>query len=91
VLLVFGAGNRDPRKYPDPERFMVERNPTDHLAFGSGIRFCLGAHLARLEAAAVLRRLTERVAAIELAGQPVWTRNRALRGMAQLPLRFHPA
>jgi cytochrome P450 len=91
VLLIFAAANRDPRKYPDPERYVLERNPSDHLAFGSGIHFCLGAHLARLEAAAVLSRLTDRVESLELAGQPVWTRNPALRGLERLPLQFRAA
>jgi cytochrome P450 len=90
VLLLFGAANRDPRHYADPERFLVERNPTDHVAFGSGIHFCLGAHLARLEAALVLRELAPRVEAIELAGEPEWSGNPALRGLARLPLRLVP-
>lgn len=88
VLLVFGAGNRDPRHYEQPERFRLERNPTDHLAFGAGIHFCLGAHLARLEARATLRALVDRVERLELAGSPVWTKNPALRGIKQLPLRL---
>src|SRR5205807_1660911 len=59
IMLALGASNRDPAKYPDPETFVVDRNPSDHLAFGSGIHFCLGAHLARLEVATVLRRLLQ--------------------------------
>jgi cytochrome P450 len=90
VLLLFGAANRDPRHYPDPDRFDVARNPADHLGFGTGIHFCLGAHLARLEAEVVLRLLTERIARIELAGEPRWRHNPALRGLASLPLRLTP-
>jgi beta-dihydromenaquinone-9 omega-hydroxylase len=88
VLLLFGAANRDHRHYPDPDRFLVERNPTDHVAFGSGIHFCLGAHLARLEATVVLRELVARVEAIELAGEPEWSGNPSLRGLARLPVRL---
>lgn len=88
VLLAFGAANRDPRRYPDPDRFVVDRNPTDHLGFGTGIHFCLGAHLARLEAAVVLRELVARVARVELAGPPEWTRNPTVRGPRRLPLRM---
>lgn len=88
VLLLFGAANRDPRQYPDPDSFRVERNPSDHLAFGSGIHFCLGAHLARLEATIVLGELVSRVAAIEPAGPAVWNGNPTLRGLARLPLRL---
>jgi cytochrome P450 len=87
VLLAFGAANRDPAHYPAPDRFQIERNPTDNLGFGSGIHFCLGAHLARLEAGVVLRELVTRVSAFELAGRPVWNGNPALRALARLPLR----
>ena len=90
VLLLFGAANRDPRHYPDPDVFAVDRNPTDHLAFGSGIHFCLGAHLARLEAAAVLRELVARVRAIELAGEPAWRANPSLRALSHLRVRLLP-
>jgi cytochrome P450 len=90
VLLLFGAANRDPRHYPDPDRFDVARNPADHLGFGTGIHFCLGAHLARLEAEVVLGLLAERVERIELAGEPRWRHNPALRGLASLPLRLTP-
>jgi beta-dihydromenaquinone-9 omega-hydroxylase len=88
VLLLFGAANRDPDRFPDPDRFALDRDPEDHLAFGSGIHFCLGAHLARLEATVVLRQLVERVTAIELAGTPRWNGNPALRGLTRLPLRL---
>ena len=88
VLLLFGAANRDPRHYPEPDRFLVERNPTDHLGFGSGIHYCLGAHLARLEATLVLGELVSRVESIELAGVPMWSGNPSLRGLARLPLRL---
>jgi cytochrome P450 len=91
VLLLFGAANRDPRHYPDPDRFRVERKPADHLAFGSGIHFCLGAHLARLEGTVVLRELVGRVRASELAGDPDWMGNPSLRGLSKLPLRLVPA
>jgi cytochrome P450 len=88
VLLLFGAANRDPARYPDPDRFLAARNPTDHLAFGSGIHFCLGAHLARLEASAVLRELIGRARRIELAGEPVWNGNPTLRGLSRLDVRL---
>jgi beta-dihydromenaquinone-9 omega-hydroxylase len=91
VLLLFGAANRDPRHYPDPDVFSLDRHPSDHLGFGSGIHFCLGAHLARLEAAVVLLELVARVRAIELAGEPAWRDNPTLRGLSRLPLRLVPA
>lgn len=88
VLLLFGAANRDPRVYPDPDEFVLDRNPTDHVAFGTGIHYCLGAHLARVEGAVVLERMLARVERFEPAGTPVWTANPILRGLARLPLRL---
>ena len=90
ALLFFAAANRDPQRYPEPDRFVVDRNPTDHLAFGWGIHYCLGAHLARLEAAVVLERLRARVAAIEPVAAPVWSSNPTLRGPTRLALRLEP-
>ena len=79
---------RDPRG-----RFVpgVSGNPADHLGFGSGIHLCLGAHLARLEASAVLHELARRVRRFAPAGDPVRGSNPILRGMAELPLRLTPA
>ena len=91
VLLLFGAANRDPRHYDDPDRFDPERGSADHVGFGSGIHLCLGAHLARLEGRAVLTRLLERVQRLEPAGKPVRGTNPALRGMASLPMTLVPA
>lgn len=91
LLLLFGAANRDPLHFDDPDRFVADRCPSDHLAFGTGIHHCLGAHLARLEARVVLERLAERVHRIELTGEPRWTANPNLRGLARLPVRLLPA
>jgi cytochrome P450 len=57
VFLLLGSANRDERKFPEPDRFDVTRNPRDHLAFGYGIHYCLGAELARLEAKVALESL----------------------------------
>jgi beta-dihydromenaquinone-9 omega-hydroxylase len=91
VLLLFAAANRDPSHYPEPDRFLVERNPVDHLAFGSGIHQCLGASLARLEGALVLDRLVRTGAHLEQAGEVVRMVNPTLRGAARLPIRLELA
>ena len=91
VLILYGAANRDPRHYDDPDAFRIDRNAADHLGFGSGIHLCLGAHLARLEASAVLHELARRVRRFAPAGDPVRGSNPILRGMAELPLRLTPA
>lgn len=61
VALLFGSGNRDPRHYDDPDAFLVERNPVDHLSFGYGVHTCAGQGLARLEVHATLASLARRV------------------------------
>jgi len=86
VLLSFGAANRDPDHYPKPDALDIGRNPTDHLAFGSGIHRCLGAGLAELEGQIVLEHLLARFESLEFDGDVVRTGNPTLRGASQLPL-----
>ncbi|MEU6742098.1 cytochrome P450 [Streptosporangium sandarakinum] len=90
VVLLTGAANRDPRAFPSPEEFRLDRTPNRHLTFGHGIHFCLGAHLARVEFLAVLRELA-RHPDYELAGE---TRRYYENGrhicLDRLPVRFRP-
>ena len=88
VLLLFAAANRDPRHYEDPDIFDLARNPTDHVAFGGGVHFCLGTALTRMEASRVLSRLLPRVRALRLDGQFSYLRNPTMRGLEHLPLKF---
>ena len=88
VLLSFGAANRDERAFPDADRFVLDRPARDHVAFGSGIHHCLGAHLARMEGVAVFRALAERVREISPVGDGVRTSNPNLRGYRSLPVEL---
>ncbi|WP_260751019.1 cytochrome P450 [Mycobacterium sp. SMC-8] len=89
VLLSFGAANRDPLVFDDPDTYRVDRNPRMHVAFGYGAHMCLGAPLARMEAHAVLRELVNRVSRISPAGPTSWSTNSSLRGPTHLPVIFH--
>ena len=90
VELSFAAGNRDPRKFPDPNNYLVDRVTDGHLGFGDGIHTCVGAHLARLQATTFLRMLLERTEDIELIGDLVKVQSPAFRGLDHLPLRLVP-
>ncbi|WP_281688873.1 cytochrome P450 [Pseudonocardia thermophila] len=92
VITVLAAANRDPRVFADPARFDVTRaNAGDHLAFSSGIHYCLGAGLARMEAEVGLQKLFERFPDLELAGRPRLRPTRTLRGFDAMPVRLTPA
>ena len=91
VLLSFGAANRDPTAFDDPDEYRADRDPRTHVAFGYGAHMCLGAPLARMEAQAVLRQLVTRVARITPAGPTQWSSHSSLRGPTRLPIRLTPA
>ena len=88
MLLAWGAANRDPRQFDDPDVFRAERNPTGHVAFGSGVHLCLGAQLARMEGRAMLREIVENVDRIDVLGTPTWTTNPNLRGLTEMTVRL---
>jgi 4-methoxybenzoate monooxygenase (O-demethylating) len=91
VLTLLGAANRDPRKWKDPNRFDVDRNPVGHLVFGTGIHGCVGQVIARMEGEIVLRTLAARVKRIELRAPHQRHLNNSLRAMRSLPLQLTPA
>nr|MDP9020142.1 cytochrome P450 [Actinomycetota bacterium] len=89
VLTLLGAANRDPRRFSDPERLDVARSEGSSLSFGSGIHFCLGAALARMEGQVVFGRLLERYPTIELLDEsPAYRDSITLRGLAELPVEL---
>ncbi|MFC4494583.1 cytochrome P450 [Streptomyces ovatisporus] len=87
VVLSYGSANRDERRYPEPDRFQVRRNPSDSAAFGFGVHNCPGRALATLEANALFGALAERVEKIEPAGEPARSPNSITRGLESLPVR----
>ena len=87
VLVLVGAANRDPARFPDPDRLDIARPDNRHLAFGHGIHFCTGAPLARLEGAIAIRRLLRRFPRLELTtDQLAWRETLTLRALNALPV-----
>lgn len=91
VLALLAAANRDPRQWPEPDRFDIGRRPTGHMAFGSGIHGCVGQVIARLEGELILGGIAKRVKRLSLAGEPTRRLNNTLRALASLPLRLEAA
>ena len=89
ILMFLGAANRDPRVWDNPDAFDLSRNPSGHVGFGMGIHQCVGQHVARLEAEALLTALTERVERLEIAGPTRRHHNNTLRAWESLPVRVH--
>jgi len=88
VGLLLGAANRDPERFPDPERLDLARSPNAHVSFGGGIHFCIGAPLARLELAIVLPMLFGRLPSLGLAATPHYRDSFHFHGLASLHLRW---
>jgi cytochrome P450 len=86
VLVLLGAGNRDPERYQAPEEFDPTREPNQPLSFGAGGHYCLGAALARMEAQIALPMLLARLPTLTLAGPPARRHRLTLRGFAELPV-----
>jgi len=89
LIAVMGAANRDPERFPDPDRLDVARKDNRHVAFGWGSHFCFGAPLARLEGQIAFETMLQRFSSWSLGPAPlVWRTNLGLRGLTALPITF---
>ena len=92
VQVLIAGCNRDPSRFPDPDRFDITRKPSQNLAFGYGAHFCLGLHLARLEAHTAITRVLKAYPGMRLACSPQdipWAKT-VIRAPARLPMRLNP-
>ncbi len=90
VFAVLGAGNRDPERFPNPDKLDIARTDNKHLAFGWGAHFCFGAPLARIEAQMAFEELLKLQNWALEPGPLTWRTNLALRGLTKLPITFTP-
>jgi hypothetical protein len=89
ALMIVAAANRDPAQFKDPQKFDITRDPNDHVAFGEGIHFCIGAPLARMEARVAFEEMLSRFPALRLkdpAMKPTYKGSYFLRGLESLPV-----
>jgi len=89
VIAVMGAANRDPERFPDPDRLDLGRQDNRHVAFAWASHFCFGAPLARIEGQTAFEAIVRRMPDIKLDGSPLkWRENLGLRGLIALPVTF---
>ena len=87
-----GSANRDPDQFPDPDRLDLQRSDNKHLSFGSGIHFCIGAALARIEAQIAIGAMVQRLPNLRLASRKGrWKKGLIFRAIERLDVRFDPS
>lgn len=87
VAVLLGSANRDPAVFARPDEFLVDRTPNNHVAFGVGVHFCLGAPLARMELTESVHHLFTTHPDLQLAGEPESRGTFVLRGYRSVPVR----
>lgn len=89
VMAIMAAANRDPERFPDPDRLILDRSDNRHLAFGWSSHFCFGAPLARMEGQIAFETILRRLPHLATAPGPLtWRANSGLRGLTALPVTF---
>jgi cytochrome P450 len=89
VYAIMGAANRDPERFPEPDRLDLGRQDNRHVAFAWGAHFCFGAALARIEGQVAFETVLRRLPGLSLVPEPVkWRENLGLRGLTTLPVTF---
>jgi cytochrome P450 len=90
VVMYFGAANRDPAKFENPDVLDLARTPNEHIAFGGGPHVCLGQHLARIEIDAILIEVLTRMQGFEIPNPPEWLASTFISGPKSMPVKFRP-
>jgi cytochrome P450 len=88
LALYYGAANRDEDVFSAAQTFDIAREQNDHIAFGGGVHFCLGVHVARVEIMAMLREILTRLPDVEPTGDAQWLESNFISGPKHLPVRF---
>ena len=91
VAVSLGAANRDPRRYENPDVYDIHRADTQHLTFGYGLHFCLGANLARMELRLIFTEIVTRLDDLALDGPVEALRSNFVGGIKHMPVRWTPA
>ena len=90
VVVYYPSGNRDEEVFDEPDRFDITRSPNDHITFGVGEHFCLGANLARMQLRCILREILTRLPDMEIAEPPRRARNALVDAVKEMRVRFTP-
>ena len=91
VVLWYLSANRDENVFDDGERFNIDRdNAHEQLSFGTGIHYCVGAHLGRMQIQVLWEEIMKRFSRVEVTGEPTRIRSNFVRGYSRLPVKLHP-
>jgi len=90
LIMWYPSANRDEDVFSDPQRFDIRRSPNDHVAFGYGEHYCLGANLARMELQEIFREIVTRIEGLERTAKPRRLRSNFINGVKEMRVRFEP-